>query len=281
MRSSARWTTRIAVAMLLGSGLAAIVSAQIGWGGSRRSRTAPRFKPAEHRDNGFAFCRLMYTSVRREREGYGWSTDYPAADVNFMIRFSELTSTAVDLGDRGNPNHWVVEITSPELFTCPFVLASDVGTIGLSGEEVARLREYLLKGGFLWVDDFWGDAAWAQWSAEIGRVLPPGQYPILDLPLSHPLFTAMYNIWEVPQIANIRFWRRTGGSSTSERGRDSAEAHFRVITDTDGRILVAMTHNTDIQDSWEREGEDTRYFEQFAPEGYSLGVNVLLHAMSH
>ncbi|HCE03355.1 MAG TPA: hypothetical protein DEQ98_08945, partial [Acidobacteria bacterium] len=122
--------------MLLGSGLAAIVSAQIGWGGSRRSRTAPRFKPAEHRDNGFAFCRLMYTSVRREREGYGWSTDYPAADVNFMIRFSELTSTAVDLGDRGNPNHWVVKITSPELFTCPFVLASDVGTIGLSGEEV-------------------------------------------------------------------------------------------------------------------------------------------------
>ena len=83
------------------------------------------------------------------------------------------------------------------------------------------------------------------------------------------------------KYANIRFWRRTGGSSTSERGRDSAEAHFRVITDTGGRMLGAMTHNTDIQDSWEREGEDTRYFEQFAPDGYSLGVNVLLHAMSH
>jgi len=85
----------------------------------------------------------------------------------------------------------------------------------------------------------------------------------------------------VPQIANIRFWRRVGGSSTSERGSDSDMAHFRAITDEDGRILVAMTHNTDIQDSWEREGEDPRFFERFAPDGYSLGVNVLLHAMSH
>ena len=161
------------------------------------------------------------------------------------------------------------------------MIASDVGTMGLSGEEVLRLREYLLKGGFLWVDDFWGSNAWAQWSAEIGRVLPPGEYPIVDLPLTHPLFKGMYNIWEVPQISNIRFWRRTGGRLTSERGRDSVEAHFRVITDADGRILVAMTHNTDIQDSWEREGEDARYFEQFAPDGYALGVNVLLHAMSH
>ena len=89
-----------------------------------------------------------------------------------------------------------------------------------------------------------------------------------------------YNIWEVPQIANIRFWRRFGGSSTSERGADSDVAHFRAITDQDGRLLVAMTHNTDIQDSWEREGDDPRFFEQFAPDGYSLGVNVLLHVMS-
>lgn len=269
------------VATLAAGMLAAVGDAQGPWGGYRRSRMPPRFKPAQHSNNGFTFCRLMYTSVRREREGYGWSTDYPAADQNFMIRLSELTSTKVDFDDRDRPNHWVVEISDPALFTCPFVMASDVGTIGLMRTEVEQLRSYLLKGGFLWVDDFWGTAAWAQWSSEISRVLPPSEYPITDLPLDHPLFRAHYNIWEVPQITNIRFWRRSGGRSTSERGRDSEEAHFRVITDSTGRILVAMTHNTDIQDSWEREGEDPRFFEQFAPDGYSFGVNVLLHAMSH
>lgn len=281
MRRHARWSTRLIVATLAAGMLAAVGDAQGPWGGYRRSRMPPRFKPAQHRSNGFTFCRLMYTSVRREREGYGWSTDYPAADQNFMIRLSELTSTKVDFDDRGRPNHWVVEISDPALFTCPFVMASDVGTIGLLRTEVEQLRRYLLKGGFLWVDDFWGTAAWAQWSSEISRVLPPSEYPVTDLPLDHPLFRAHYNIWEVPQITNIRFWRRSGGRSTSERGRDSDVAHFRVITDSTGRILVAMTHNTDIQDSWEREGEDPRFFEQFAPDGYSLGVNVLLHAMSH
>jgi len=273
--------TRLVVGLVTAGLLAAAGSAQVRRGGQRGSRVPPRFKPTDHRDNGFSFCRLMYTSVRSEREGYGWSTDYPAADQNFMIRLSELTSTKVDFDVRGRPNHWVVEITDPALFTCPFIMTSDVGTIGFRGDEVAPLREYLLKGGFLWVDDFWGTPAWTQWSAEIARVLPPSEYPVIDLPLDHPLFTALYNIWEVPQITNIRFWRRVGGSSTSERGLDSAVAHFRAITDENGRILVAMTHNTDIQDSWEREGEDPRFFERFAPDGYSLGVNVLLHAMSH
>jgi hypothetical protein len=146
---------------------------------------------------------------------------------------------------------------------------------------VERLRDYLVKGGFLWVDDFWGTLAWNQWSAEIGRVLPPAEYPIIDLPLDHPLFKTLFNIWEVPQIANIGFWRRSGGATTSERGYDSAEAHFRAITDQHGRVMVAMTYNTDIQDAWEREGEDPRFFREFGPTGYSLGVNVLLYAMSH
>ena len=281
MRANHRWTTRLAVGTLVAVLLASVGFAQVRWNGYRRNRIPPRFRPADHRDNGFTFCRLMYTSVRRESAGRGWHTDYPAADVNFMIRLSELTATPVDFDDRRNPNHWVVGITDPELFTCPFVMTSDVGTMGLSGEEVERLRDYLVKGGFLWVDDFWGTPAWNQWSAEIGRVLPPSEYPIIDLPRDHPLFKALFNIWEVPQIANIGFWRRSGGTTTSERGYDSAEAHFRAIADEHGRIMVAMTHNTDIQDAWEREGEDPRFFKEFGPTGYSLGVNVLLYAMSH
>ncbi len=280
MRVTHRWTTRVAVGTLVAVLLASAGFAQGRWNGSRR-RMPPRYRPADHRDNGFSFCRLKYTSVRREPAGRGWRTDYPAADVNFMIRLSELTSTQVDFGDEGNPNHWVVEITDPELFSCPFVLTSDVGTMGLNDEEVERLHTYLVKGGFLWVDDFWGTAAWNQWSDQIGRVLPPGEYPIIDLSLDHPLFRTLYPILKVPQIANIRFWRNTGGSSTAERGVDSAEAHFRAIRDKNGRIMVAMTYNTDIQDAWEREGEDPRFFERFAPDGYALGVNVLLYAMTH
>ena len=175
----------------------------------------------------------------------------------------------------------VVEINDESLFSRPFVMTSDVGTMSLSPEEAQRLRDYLLKGGFLWVDDFWGERAWGQWELEIGRVLPPADYPIVDLPLEHGLFQTMFNVWEVPQISNIHFWRATGGTNTSERGYESAVPHFRVINDEHGRILVAITHNTDIQDSWEREGEDPAFFEQFSPDGYALGVNVLLHAMSH
>ena len=150
MRVTSRWTTRFAVGTLVAVLLASVGFAQVRWDGYRRNRMPPRFRSAGHRDNGFTFCRLMYTSNRRESAGRGWRTDYPAADVNFMIRLSELTSTNVDFDDRHRPNHWVVEITDPELFSCPFVLTSDVGTMGLNDEEVGRLRTYLVKGGFLW-----------------------------------------------------------------------------------------------------------------------------------
>jgi hypothetical protein len=86
---------------------------------------------------------------------------------------------------------------------------------------------------------------------------------------------------EVPQITNILFWRTVGGSTTSERGSDSAQAHFRVIRNARGRIMVVMTHNTDIADSWEREGEDPGFFQQFSPDGYAFGINVILHATTH
>ena len=222
----------------------------------------------------------MYASEYTGRGMGRWSTDYPFADINFMIRVSEMSATDVNFDAENEPIHWVVPVTDTALFGCPFIIASAVGSMVLAPDEASRLRDYLLKGGFLWADDFWGSWEWDQWASQIARVLPPAEYPIVDLPLDHRLFQTMFNIWEVPQIANIGFWRRSGGR-TSERGADSAEPHFRVIFDADGRIMVAMTHNTDIQDAWEREGEDTGYFESFAPDGYSLGLNVLMYAMTH
>jgi len=247
----------------------------------QRWRVPPRFHPDVVTDRAFTFCRLMYERVRREAGGQGWVTDYPYADINFMTRLGELTTTDVSFDDMREPNHYVVRLTDDALFSCPFVMASDVGTAGITAEEAERLRAYLLKGGFLWVDDFWGDRAWEHWVGELRQALPAGQYPIEDVPLDDPLFTTHYVVPEVPQITSIQFWRRSGGSTTSERGRESAVPHLRSIRDADGRIMVLMSHNTDIADAWEREGEDYEYFYRFAHVGYALGINVLLHAMTH
>ena len=130
-------------------------------------------------------CKLQYTSVRYEAMGVGWSTDYPYAGINLMTRMSELTRTPISRDENGDPNYWVVRLTDDALFRCPFTIASDVGTIGLSDEEAKRLREYLLKGGFLWVDDFWGTPAWVQWSDEIHKALP--EFKIFDVPADHPI----------------------------------------------------------------------------------------------
>ena len=245
-----------------------------------RPRYPARIRPVDQQDAGFSFCRLMYASEYTSRGRGRWSTDYPFADINFMIRLSEMSTTDVNFDIDNEPIHWVVPITEDTLFGCPFIIASAVGSMILAPEEAGRLRDYLLKGGFLWVDDFWGSWEWDQWVSQIAKVLPPAEYPIIDLPLAHELFQTMFNIWEIPQISNIGFWRRSGGS-TSERDADSAVPHFRVILDEKGRLMVAMTHNTDIQDAWEREGDDQGFFEAFAPDGYSLGINVLVYAMTH
>src|SRR5437762_3084607 len=123
----------------------------------------PRYPPRRFEDGTFMMCKLQYTSVRSEAMGIGWSTDYPYAGINLMIRLSELTRTPITLKENGEPAYWVVRLTDDALFRCPVVMASDVGTMGLSDEEARRLREYLLKGGFLWVDDFWSTPAWLQW----------------------------------------------------------------------------------------------------------------------
>jgi hypothetical protein len=275
-RKGAGW--RIALAI----GLAATITVAAGAQRFRGVREGPgvpvRFPPPRFTDGAFTHCKIMYRSVRSEANGMGWATDYPYAGINLMTRLSELTKTPISKDADGNPNYWVVHLTDDALFRCPFTIASDVGTIGLSDEEATRLRSYLLKGGFLWVDDFWGTPAWVQWSDEIHKALP--EFPIVDVPPDHPIRHELFDIQQVPQVTNIQAWRRTGGE-TRERGTDSPYADFRMISDEKGRIMVVMTHNTDIGDSWEREGEDHEFFLQFSPAGYSLGMNVLLYAMSH
>jgi hypothetical protein len=237
-----------------------------------------RFPPPNFEDGGFTACKVMYTSNRGEAGGVGWSTDYPFAAINLMTRLSELTRIRVSRDEKREVNYWVVRLTDDALFDCPFAVASDVGTLTLSDAERKRLREYLLKGGFLWVDDFWGTRAWDQWSDEIRKVLP--EYPIFDVPADHAIRSVLFSINQVEQVTSINFWRRSGGG-TSERGADSPHADFRAIADAKGRIVVIMTHNTDIGDSMEREAEDPLFFERFSPNGYALVTNLVLYALTH
>ena len=224
-------------------------------------------------DGGFMFCRGLFRG--------GWSTDYPGADHNFSVRLAELTRIAVKFDPNRQPHHVVVSLTDPLLYRCPLLFMLNIGTARFSPEEILRLREYFLKGGFLWVDDSWGSRAWDNWISQLTQILPPAEFPIFDIPRTHPVMRTLYDVKAIPQVPNISFWSGTGGQ-TSERGRDSAEVYFKGIQDSRGRLMVLMTHNTDISDTWEREGEEPHaYFNLFAPTGYAIGVNVVLYALTH
>jgi hypothetical protein len=266
-------------AALLALTMAAVVSAQDLFQFSRGPRRV-RVPDPESFDGTFNFCRLFYTSIRRHYGGQGWWTDYPDADSNFMIRLSELTKTRVSHDPDGHPNHLVVRADDESITQCPFVTIEDAGTAEFSPAEVAGLRHYLLKGGFLWADDFWGTEAFELWRDQLARVLPPEQYPIVDLTPDHPIFKMMFELKEIPQIPSINHWRRTGGE-TSELGFDSERVHLRGIADGKGRLMVLITHNTDIADAWEREADDPRFFYLFSPNGYAVGINIFLYAMMH
>ena len=95
-----------------------------------------------------------------------------------------------------------------------------------------------------------------------------------------PIFRAMLEVKRIPQVPGIGFWR-AGGGATSERGAETAVPHFRAIRDRHRRIIAVMTHNTDMSNAWERETEDPAYFYRFSIEGYAVGINVLLYAMTH
>jgi hypothetical protein len=242
----------------------------------RRFVNAQRARPEDF-DGSFQFCRVMFNGGGRF--GSSWNVDWPRADINLSIRLSELTKTRVGRTAGGEPRHVIVSLDDPELFNCSFIMMTEVGSVDFSPSEAEHLRDYLLKGGFLWADDFWGEYAWSAWENELRKVLPSGEFPIYDVPMDHLLFRTQYHITSIPQIPSITFWFGTG--QTSERGGDSAIPHVRAINNAHGDIMVLMTHNTDFGDAFEREGEDRRYFDEFATVGYAFGVNVYLYAMTH
>ena len=268
---------------VIGAGVVTVAHAQQIWAGGFGGRTPPRFPTATTFDGSFNFCRVMFRSDRREKQG--WATDYPGADINFSVRLAELTQVKVKMANTGTedetPDAVVVRLTDQALFQCPFTFMEDAGTARFSDAEVERLRDYLLKGGFLLVSDYHGSWAREQFDEEIGRALPRAQFPTVDLPPDHVVWRTMFPVSRLPQMASINTWRRSEGGTIERWNEDASPPSARGIVDAQGRLMVVMVHNTDMPDAWEREGEDSDYFFRFSPDAYAMGINILLYAMTH
>jgi hypothetical protein len=270
-------------------GIAGVATAQ--WGGWREGFVPDRLgvptwnsEPEFERDV-FTFVRIRYTSDYgggyddfggfRGRRGRGgprggprggaWSVDYPASDLNFSYRLPE-------------PRY--LTLTDPELFKYPFIYLIEPGGLLLSDEEIVALRRYLENGGFLMVDDFWGEYEWDVFYSQFRRAFPDRD--LVELPLSHPIFHCVYDLPCKPQIPSIN--QAWGGQSTGRtwEREDARTPHYKALFGQDGRMQAIVCHNTDLGDGWEREGEDPWYFHQFSEKyAYPLGINIIVYAMTH
>ena len=179
-----------------------------------------------------------------------------------------------------DPDGLFLRLTDNELVDSPFIYMVEPGSLSLRDEEVLALRNYLLNGGFLMLDDFWGEDEWENVESEFKKVFPDRSF--VELPLNHALYHCVFDIKAKGQVPNVQ----TGTASehtgvTSERW-DSKEVHHRVIFDDKGRILVIATHNTDNGDGWEWEGDNHYYFEHFAEKiAYPLAINIIFYSMTH
>jgi Domain of unknown function (DUF4159) len=222
---------------------------------------------------GFTFCRLRYQNIRRARKS-GWGDDYPQADYNFLVRLSELTRTTISSWNDGYPGFANVTATDPNLFHCPYLRMQNAANYDFTPEETARMHDYLLKGGFLWIDDNW-DPDFEYIRPNIQRILPEAR--IIDLPVDHPMFSILYHVNPLPQIPSLGSWSRF--HEDSEIGPSTV--HYYGVFDDHDRLLVLVSMNSDVSDSWEREGDNRDYFETYAAKGYALGVNVAVWVMTH
>ncbi len=254
-------------------------------------REVPYWEPdPEFSADVFTFVRIRYSSGyggyggRGRGRGYGrgyygrggggWATDYPDSDLNFSYRLHQLTSMEVD------PEGLVLELTDPDLINYPFIYIVEPGGLVFSEPEVEALRGYLLNGGFLMVDDFWGEAEWYNFYHEIKRVFPDRE-PV-ELSLEHPVFHAVFDLKERPQIPSIDWALRGRDYGITWEREDAREVHFKALYDDKGRMMAIICHNTDLGDGWEREGENEWYFHEFSEKkAYPLGINIVFYAMTH
>ena len=227
----------------------------------------------------FTFVRIKYKVDGKHGFGHTedrWAIDMPDSDLNLSYRLQQMTSIKV------NPDGRILELTDKELFDYPFIYIVEPGRLTFTPEEATILRSYLLNGGFLMVDDFWGDRELKNFLEELRSVFPERE-PV-ELPLEHPIFHCVFDLKEKPQVPGVEWGIASEhtGITWENHGPGSQEVHYKGIFDDKGRLMVMLCHNTDLGDGWEREGENEYYFKQFSEKkAYPLGINIIYYAMTH
>ena len=224
----------------------------------------------------FTFVRTIYDSPSRGygRRGYGygggtWTTDYPEADNNFIVGLREWAGTNLKIAPRPE----ALEILDDRIFDYPILYVVEPGFMELSAEQAARLREYIMRGGFIFLDDFWGEYEWENVQEQFRKIVP--EYEIKDLPLSHPIFHSYLDVEEVVQVPNVYNAQR---GITSEKG--GVVPYYMGIENKDGRMVAFFARNCDLGDAWEWIN-DPAYPVKYGLPAYKVGINVVIYAMSH
>ena len=246
----------------------AILLAQEEWefqGNIKDFRKLPR-QTAQHHD--FTFVRLMYNG-RIPRYLKNWYTDYPTGDRNLVGILNRVTS--IDVA----PESRVIPIHHPDLFNYPMIYSGEAGQMIFDESDARTMREYLTRGGFWMIDDFWGTFEWRNFEQLMKKVFPDRE--IVDLPLAHPIFHGFYDIDEKMQVPNIGYAYNPG---TPTWEQDGYEPSVRGIFDDNGRLLVFINHNTDLMDASEW-ADDPLYPQRFSKYSYKIFANAVVYALSH
>ena len=275
-----RWI-RILCCLLVLLAIAELAIGQARRRGSRRQVETDRYgvptwdlHPTMPKDV-FTFARIRYSSSGRGWRGGGWATDYRDADLNLSFRLNQMTALKVD------PEGIVIELTDPNLADYPFIYLIEPGSLYLSDLEIAGLRQYLSNGGFLMVDDFWGEDEWEGFYDYFSQVFPGKE--LVELDVTHPIFNTPFPLKRKPQIPNVQtgtesVWFNNG--ITWERD-DAQVPHYRALFDDNGRMMAIICHNTDLGDGWEEEATSPEYFREFSEKSaYPLGINIIFFAMT-
>jgi hypothetical protein len=229
------------------------------------------------------FARLMYPNHPRARFsrpiGYGgyidwreggtsWSQDYPRADRHFAQALRRLTrmnvrsvEQPINLDDDDDVYNW------------PWLAAGEMGDWKLTDSQAAKLRDYLLRGGFLMLDDFWGTEEWNRFEESIKAVFP--DRPIVEIDNADAIFHSVYDLDDRYQVPGQ--WALARGTTYRN---DGFVARWRGIYDDKGRLMVAMCFNSDVGDSWEW-ADDPRYEEKYSALGIRIGVNYVIYSLTH
>jgi hypothetical protein len=286
-------STKIAAAWIAVFALLALFTAEAQfWGGGRyrqrfESQNPERIKEQEamkkainpeFEEDVFTFARLRFQADTDYRLGGGrvWEDDAPEADYNLIFRLHEVTSLKV------RPGLNFVDITTADLENHPFVYLAAAGRADFSDEEVAALRRYLLNGGFIMADDFWGDEQWEHFHAQMKRIFPEREPE--ELSLDHRIFHTVFDFKKEPQIPSVGTYMRTGQSFDPgwPYNQKDQGPHYYALYDDKKRMMALLCHNNHYGDGWEHEGDDETYFDKFSePMAYPMLINILVYTMSH